>query len=100
MKLYKLVQNEVFKMIFKKRLLMVFGILVVMIALFAYGQNRIILRTKEQLVKRIGTAETADWKKLAEQQLIDLKNRLDSHYMDENHKSSLRVRIEQLQYNI
>jgi ABC-2 type transport system permease protein len=100
MKLYKLVQNEVFKMIFKKRLLVVFGILVVMIALFAYGQNRIILRTKEQLVKRIGTAETADWKKLAEQQLIDLKNRLDSHYMDENHKSSLRVRIEQLQYNI
>ena len=100
MKLYKLVQNEVFKMVFKKRLLMVFGILVVMISLFAYGQNRIIVRTKEQLVKRIGTTETADWKKLAEQQLIDLKNRLDSHYMDENHKSSLRVRIEQLQYNI
>jgi ABC-2 type transport system permease protein len=100
MKLYKLVQNEVFKMIFKKRLLMVFGILVVMISLFAYGQNRIIMRTKEQLVKRIGTTETADWKKLAEQQLIDLKNRLDSQYMDENHKSSLRVRIEQLQYNI
>jgi ABC-2 type transport system permease protein len=100
MKLYKLIQNEVFKMVFKKRLLMVFGILVVMISLFAYGQNRIIVRTKEQLVKRIGTTETADWKKLAEQQLIDLKNRLDSHYMDENHKSSLRVRIEQLQYNI
>jgi ABC-2 type transport system permease protein len=100
MKLYKLVQNEVFKMIFKKRLLMVFGILVVMISLFAYGQNRVIVRTKEQLVKRIGTAETADWKKLAEQQLIDMKNRLDSHYMDENHKSSLKVRIEQLQYNM
>src|SRR5659263_638265 len=79
---------------------MVIGILVVMISLFAYGQNRIIVRTKEQLIKRIGAAETTDWKKLAEQQLIDMKNRLDSHYMDENHKSSLRVRIEQLQYNI
>ena len=100
MKLYKLVQNEVFKMIFKKRLLMVFGIVVVMISLFAYGQNRIILRTKAQLIQRTGMEETADWKKLAEQQLIDLKNRLDSHYMDENRKSSLRVRIEQLQYNI
>ncbi len=79
---------------------MVMGILVVMISLFAYGQNRINVRTKEQLIKRIGAAETADWKKLAEQQLIDLKNRLDSHYLDENRKSSLRVRIEQLQYNI
>jgi ABC-2 type transport system permease protein len=98
--LYKLVQNEVFKMISKKRLLMVIGILVVMISLFAYGQNRIIVRTKEQLIKRIGATETADWKKLAEQQLMDLKNRLDSHYMDENHQSSLRVRIEQLQYQI
>lgn len=87
-------------MIFKKRLLMVIGILVVMISLFAYGQNRIIVRTKEQFIKRVGAAETADWKKLAEQQLIDLKNRLDSHYLDENRKSSLRVRIEQLQYNI
>ncbi|MDA8125494.1 MAG: ABC transporter permease [Deltaproteobacteria bacterium] len=100
MKLYKLVQNEVLKMISKKRLLMVLGILVVMISLFAYGQNRIIVRTKEQLVKRIGTAGIADWKKLAEQQLIDLKTRLDSRYMDENRKSSLQVRIEQLQYNI
>jgi len=100
MKLYKLVQNEVFKMIFKKRLLMVIGILVVMISLFAYGQNRIIVRTKEQLIKRIGATETADWKKLAEQQLIELKNRLDSHYLNENRQSSLRVRIEQLQYNI
>jgi ABC-2 type transport system permease protein len=100
MRLYKLVQNEVFKMIFKKRLLIVLGILIVMISLFAYGQNRIIVRTKAQLIKRIGAAETSDWKKLAEQQLIELKNRLDSHYMDENRKSSLRVRIEQLQYNI
>ena len=100
MKLYKLVQNEAFKMISKKRLLMVIGILVVMISLFAYGQNRITVRTKEQLIKRIGATETADWKKLAEQQLMDLKNRLDSRYMDENRKSSLRVRIEQLQYHI
>ncbi len=79
-------------MIFKKRLLMVIGILVVMISLFAYGQNLINVRTKEQLIKRIGAAETTDWKKLAEQQLMDLKNRLDSHYMDENRISSLRVR--------
>ncbi|MFZ4438840.1 MAG: ABC transporter permease subunit [Syntrophales bacterium] len=100
MKLYRLVQNEVFKMVFKKRLLMVIGILVVMISLFAYGQNRIIFQTKEKLIQRIGATETADWKKLAGQQLIDLKNRLDNQYMDENHKSSLKVRIEQLQYNI
>lgn len=100
MKLYKLVQNEVFKMIFKKRLLMVFGILVMMISLFAYGQNRIIARTKEQLLKRVGATEVTDWRRLAEQQLIELKNRLESPYMDAKRKASYRVRIEQLQYHI
>ena len=100
MKLYKLVQNEVFKMILNKRLLIVLGILVIMVSLFAYGQNRVGMRTKQDLMKRIGATEATDWKRLAEQQLIEMKNRLENHAMDENHQSSLRVRIEQLQYSI
>jgi ABC-2 type transport system permease protein len=87
-------------MVLKKRLLMVLAILVVMISVFAYGQNRLIVRTKDQLMQRMGAAATTDWKKMAEQQLIDLRIRLDSRYMDERRKSSLRVRIEQLQYHI
>lgn len=100
MKLFSLIENEVIKMISKKRLVFVLGILVVLISVFAYGQNQTLARTKAQLSQRMGTTATDDWRKLAGQQLIDMKNRLDSPYMDEKNKSSTRVRMEQLQYNL
>ncbi|WP_291350683.1 hypothetical protein [Desulfosporosinus sp.] len=98
--MFSLIENEVIKMISKKRLMFVFAILVVLISVFAYGQNHTTERTKAQLTQRMGIAATDDWRKLADQQLIDMKNRLDSPYRDEKDKSSLRVRIEQLQYNL
>ena len=100
MKLFNLIENEVIKMISKKRLMFVLGILVVLISVFAYGQNQTLARTKAQLSQRMGITATDDWRKLANQQLIDMKNRIDSPYMDEKNKSSLRVRMEQLQYNL
>lgn len=100
MKLFNLMENEVIKMISKKRLMFVLAILVVLISVFAYGQNQTLARTKAQLSQRMGITATDDWRKLADQQLIDMKNRLDSPYMDEKHKSSSRVRMEQLQYNL
>ncbi len=87
-------------MISKKRLLFVFAILIVLISVFAYGQNQTQERTKAQLTQRMGITATDDWRKLADQQLIDMKNRLDSPYRGENSKASLRVRMEQLQYNL
>jgi len=98
--LFRLIENEVIKMISKKRLMFVMAILIALISVFAYGQNQTQLRTKAQLSQRMGIAATDDWHKLAGQQLIDLKNRLDSPYMDEKSKSSSRVRMEQLQYNL
>lgn len=100
MKLFSLMENEVIKMISKKRLMFVFAILIVLISVFAYGQNKTLERTKAQLTHRMGITATDDWRKLANQQLIDMKNRLDSPYMDEKNKSSSRVRMEQLQYNL
>lgn len=78
----------------------VFAILIVLITIFAYGQNQSLARTKAQLSQRMGVTATDDWRKLADQQIIDIKNRLDSPYMDEKSKSSSRVRMEQLQYNL
>jgi len=98
--LFRLIENEVIKMISKKRLLFVFAILIVLITIFAYGQNQSLARTKAQLSQRMGVTATDDWRKLADQQIIDIKNRLDSPYMDETSKSSSRVRMEQLQYNL
>ncbi|MDP4161057.1 MAG: ABC transporter permease [Bacillota bacterium] len=98
--MFSLIENEVIKMISKKRLIFVFAILIVLISVFAYGQKHTLERTKAQLSQRMGISATADWRKLADQQLIDMKNRLDSPYSDEKSKSSLRVRMEQLQYNL
>lgn len=100
MKLFSLIENEVIKMISKQRLMFVLAILVVLISVFAYGQSQTLARTKAQLSQRMGVTVTDDWRKLADQQLIDMKNRLDSPYMDEKSKSSSRVRMEQLQYNL
>jgi len=100
MKLFSLIENEVIKMISKKRLMFVLAILIVLISVFAYGQNQSQARTKAQLSQRMGVSATDDWRKLADQQLIDLKNRLDSPYSDEKSKASTRVRMEQLQYNV
>ncbi len=100
MKLFSLIENEVIKMISKKRLMFVLAILIVLISVFAYGQNQSLARTKAQLSQRMGITATDDWHKLANQQLIDMKNRLDSPYMDEKSKSYLQVRMEQLQYNV
>lgn len=98
--MFNLIENEVTKMISKKRLMFVFAILIVLITIFAYGQNQSLARTKAQLSQRMGVTATDDWRKLADQQIIDIKNRLDSPYMDEKSKSSSRVRMEQLQYNL
>ncbi|MDR3602934.1 MAG: ABC transporter permease [Desulfosporosinus sp.] len=98
--MFRLIENEVIKMISKKRLMFVLAILIVLISVFAYGQNQSLTRTKAQLSQRMGITATADWRKLADQQLIDMKNRLDSPYLDEKTQSSLRVRMEQLQYNL
>jgi ABC-2 type transport system permease protein len=100
MKLFSLVENEVIKMIFKKRLFLIFGILLVLITLFSYGEKYTIDKNKEQLSKRIGITEKYDWKKLTEQQIISTKNRLDNPYIPETEKATLKVRIEQLQYYI
>ncbi|EGW39570.1 putative membrane protein [Desulfosporosinus sp. OT] len=98
--MFSLIENEVIKMISKKRLMFVLAILVVLISVFAYGQNQSLVRTKIQLSQRMGITATDDWRKLANQQLLDMKNRLDSPYMDEKSISSTRVRMEQLQYNL
>ncbi|MDR3584740.1 MAG: ABC transporter permease [Desulfosporosinus sp.] len=100
MKLFSLIENEVIKMIAKKRLMFVLAILIVLISVFAYGQNQTLIRTKAQLSQRMGITATNDWRKLADQQIIDLKNRLDSPYLDQKSQASTRVRMEQLQYNL
>lgn len=100
MKLLKLVENEVFKMVYKKRLLIVFGILLVLITAFAYGEKSSLERRQERLAQRLGAAQTSDWKKISEQQIIDLQSRLERSRDRDDDQAETRVRIEQLKYYI
>ena len=98
--MYNLVKNEVIKIVYKKRVFIIFGILLILVILFAYGQYYTVNKNKEQLEKRIGISQTYDWKMLTQQQIINQKNRLESAYVTENEKASINVRISQLQYAI
>lgn len=96
--MYNLVRNEVYKMIGKKRLYITLGILVIIITAFAYGQYHSLDRTKENLSKRIGVEATSDWRNVLQQQLIDIKRRMDSPYLDDERRATMRVRAEQMQF--
>lgn len=100
MKLYNLVRNEVLKIVQKKRLLFISAILLVLIMLFAYGQQYTASKDAQRLEAKIGITQASDWRKLTEQQILDDKAHLDSPYMTENRKASIQVRIDQLEYNL
>lgn len=94
----KLIENEVMKVVYKKRLRLIAGILLVLIALFAYGEHYTISRTQERVSQRMGMENAENWQNLIEQQLVDLERRLENPYISEEGKASLRVRAEQLQF--
>jgi ABC-2 type transport system permease protein len=100
MKLYRLVKNEVLKIVQKKRLLFISAILLVLILLFAYGEQYTSNKNAQRLEARIGTSQSGDWRKITEQQILNDKAHLDSPYMTENRKASIQVRIAQLEYNL
>lgn len=98
--MYKLVRNEFYKMVGKKRLYITLAVLFVMVVAFAYGQYDSLNRTKAQLASRIGVTAITDWKSIVEQQILDYKARLDSPYQDEDRRVQSRVRMEQAQFNL
>lgn len=100
MKLFNLVKNEMIKIIFKKKLLIIIGILVVLSALFSYGQTRVIENNRARIVNLLGEAARDNWKEIANQRLMDLKNRLNRSFGDEGRERSIRLEIERLDYFI
>lgn len=94
-----LIRNEVTKLLLKKKLILIIGLLVIFISLLSYGQ----LYTYTKNIDRFENfSENGDynWKSLATQQLADLENRLNSAYIPEEGKSSIEIDIEQLSYFI
>lgn len=86
-----LVRNEMLKIVRKKRILVVAGIIAVLVALFTYAQFKDI----ERRLERFGDV---DWRTTLQQQIIDTQNRITSSGISDEWKSQLQLRIQQQQY--
>jgi len=89
--LISLVRNEMLKIVRKKRILIVAGIIAVLVALFTYSQYRDL----ERRLERFGDV---DWRTTVQQQIIDMQNRLTSSGISDEWKSELQLTIQQQQY--
>ena len=89
--MYHLVMNEIIKLMRKKRLMVVFLILLVLVPIFTYAQLRVTLQTQKQL-------GTTDWKVALRQQINDTTNRLSSSRIPDEWKQWMKVRVQQQQY--
>lgn len=96
----KLIQNEMIKIIYKKRLLLIFILILVLISLFVYGESYTYKNTINRYQDNSNNTTDYDWKNLVQQQIDDMKTRLNSPYIQENSINSVKIKIEQLEYYI
>jgi ABC-2 type transport system permease protein len=89
--LHNLVFNEFYKIIRKKRMLVITLILLVIIPIFTYGQYKTTKTTLEEL-------GTSDWRAILQQQIVDQQNRLASSRIDPERKEQIRLNIKLQQY--
>lgn len=94
-----LIQNEVIKLLLKKKLLLIIGLLIVFIGLFSYGEKYAYDKTIERF-EALSEASDYDWQSLTNQRLGDLERRLESPYISEGGRQSVEIEIEQLTYFI
>jgi ABC-2 type transport system permease protein len=87
----RLTHNETLKIVRKRRFLVVFLILLILIPLFVYAQYRQV----ETLQERLGTT---DWHTIVQQQIVDTQNRLTSARIPEEWRQWLKIRMAQQQY--
>lgn len=95
----KLIRNEVTKLLLKKKLLLIIGLLIIFITLLAYGQQYTYEKNIDRFENLSGTG-SYDWKNLATQRLEDLEKRRDSPYIPAEGIASIDIEIKQLRYFI
>ncbi|EKN70737.1 putative ABC transporter permease [Neobacillus bataviensis LMG 21833] len=87
----KLIQNEMMKLIAKKRLIVIALIIGVLVILFTYAQYKQVQTQRE----KIGTS---DWRTILQQQIVDTTNRLSSSRISDEWKKQLQITLQQEQY--
>ncbi|MGD6818056.1 ABC transporter permease [Metabacillus sp. 113a] len=86
-----LIYNEMIKIVRKKRLFIIMGIIAVLAGLFTYAQ----VKQHEEAVKEAGTE---DWRTQVQQEIINTQNRLSSGGISGEWKEFLQIRVNQQQY--
>ena len=89
--LNKLIQNEMMKLLARKRLIVIAIIVAVLVALFTYAQYKQTLEQQEKL-------GTTDWRAAVQSQIIDISNRLSSSRMTDDVRERLQITLKQQQY--
>ncbi|PLS07261.1 ABC transporter permease [Neobacillus cucumis] len=87
----KLIQNEMMKLIAKKRLVVIALIIGVLVMLFTYAQYKQVQTQREKL-------GTSDWRTILQQQIVDTTNRLSSSRISDEWKKQLQISLQQQQY--
>jgi ABC-2 type transport system permease protein len=86
--LINLVQNEMTKLIGKRRFIIISIIIVVLLSMFSYAQ----VKQSESTRERLGTV---DWRAELQQQIVDMQNRLSSAGQ---WREQIQIQIKQSQY--
>lgn len=92
-----LVQNEVIKLVLKRKMRLIGVLLLVFIGLMSYGQKYAYDKNVAR-IESLSEGASYDWKSLTSQRLSDLERRLESPNIPEDVKSTLAVEIQQLTY--
>ncbi|MDQ1146436.1 ABC-2 type transport system permease protein [Bacillus sp. SORGH_AS 510] len=87
----RLIQNEMMKLIAKKRLVVIAIIIGVLVLLFTYAQYKQVETQREKL-------GTSDWRTILQQQIVDTTNRLSSSRITDEWKKQLQISLQQQQY--
>ncbi|OOM61937.1 ABC transporter permease [Clostridium beijerinckii] len=93
-----LVKNEVNKILYKRKLLLISAIILILVSLFAYGQNYQYQNTLNKYLKTTTQSGDIPWQSLQKQQIQDLKNRLNRPDTPDESKPSVNIQIQQNQY--
>ncbi|MEI5907888.1 ABC transporter permease [Bacillus spongiae] len=86
-----LLHNELIKLVRKKRLYVVMGIITVIVAMFTYAQ----MKEAKTFQERFGSM---DWQSQLQQEIIDTQNRLNSNGISDEWRQYLQIQVSQQEY--
>lgn len=94
-----LIQNEIMKILLKKKMFLIIILLLIFVGLLSYGQKYSYDRNRQKFEAESGGIEY-EWKGLTTQRLNDLEERSKDEFIPKEVRASLDREIQQLTYFI